>query len=139
MIKYLSYKGREIPFLITFSTLIEFEELTGKDFMEIFNSGANVITLAKHFRLIAKLGIKTAYAQKKPNVFKRLWNVITTGHWIGLKDEDYAHIRDQQWTELISLIPTFFYDITNQSEEKSAEIINDLKNEKKKKKRLRNS
>jgi len=130
VIEYIEYKKRKYPFLISFSTLIKFEKQTGKDFLTLFAGTSNMIALAESLTLILKLGLETGFQAEKPNFLRQLFNLIRFRNKIGLKENDYLLIVDNQWQHLLDVIPKFFYDLRDNAassvEDAGEEIIKDL-------------
>lgn len=130
MIEYITYNGVKYPFLISFSTLIEFEKRTKSDFVTVLSHSDNMLKLAENLILILELGLETGYRVEKPNLFKIILNYLKSGNHLGIKKSKFPHIIDQQWQELLELIPKFFFDLQDDAL-KSAEDIVERSNKKK--------
>lgn len=113
MLEFIEFRGKKYPFLIGFSTLIAFQKQTGKDFTEILQNNKNLIGLAETLVLILKLGLKTGYDIKPPSLIQKIKNLICKGNFIGIKEQEYLIIIDEQWQKILSIVPKFFGSITD--------------------------
>lgn len=126
MIKYITYNKRKFPFVISFSTLIEFEERTGKEFITMFSSETDMGELGNNLKLMLELGLKTGYKFDKPGIVNLIINLLFSGTKIGINKKNYAYVVDQQWRHLLKIIPEFFYDLNSQGEQVAEEELSEM-------------
>lgn len=111
MVEYITFRGKKYPFLIAFSTLIKFQEQTGEDFTKLLSENTNILALGESLLYILKLGLKTGYEISPPSFLKKVYNLVTTGTFIGIKEKDYIYILDNNFNVIIGIIPKFFYSM----------------------------
>jgi len=138
MVEYIEYRKRKYPFLIAFSTLIEYEKATKSDFITAFQSANDMIKLANDLVLILKLGIKTGFALERPPPwtfdifcfwFKIFKNFIRSGNKYGLKAKEYPFIIDNNWKIILKLVPKFFSDIQDEQLKEIQQYQEDIEDE----------
>ena len=111
MIQFIEFKGVKHPFIIAFSTLIEFEKQTGKSFISILSNSGDTVDLAKNLVIILKLGVASGYEQEGIPLLKRIWNILRSGSKFGISKKQWVLMVDNNWQFILRIIPDFFYDM----------------------------
>ena len=117
MIEYLNYKKRKLPFSLTMSSVIEFKKTYGKDF-EIIQTDGDFTKMYESLLLLTILGLNKGFELSEKSWLKILYNLITTGTKIGIKNKEYVKILDAEVNTIISLLHKFFYMLTPEDKKK---------------------
>jgi len=126
MIKYLEYKGRKFPFLITMDCLINFEDETGEEFIITFSSTTSLTKLVRLLILMTKLGLEAGLRETNPSIFKIIWNYIRAGNKIGLRKKSIPYFVSKNYDKLLEIIPDFFHDVQDKALENIDEVIEEI-------------
>ena len=125
MLKYINFRKRKLPFIITMSTLINYSEKNKEDFLQMLLNSNDLLKLGKSLLLILELGLESGYAYEKRNPVKTLLNLIFTKTKYGVKKDDLQYILDHNWSQLVKMIPEFFTKLQDQAFSTSGDMVED--------------
>jgi hypothetical protein len=116
MVEYIKYKGKNFPFCITMSALVEFKKATNEDF-ELSLSG-DIDKIYSSMLMMTILALHKGFELEKPSFLRILWNLITTGTKIGIKNSEYVRLLDTEYEIISKTIPLFFGQLSEEDKKK---------------------
>ena len=116
MIQYIEYKGRQLPFCITMSSLVEFKKAYGIDFE--LSLTYDISKLYEAMLMMTILALRKGFELEPPSFLRIIWNLISTGTKIGIKNSEYVKLLDLNYSQITKIIPSFFGQLTEEDKKK---------------------